>query len=234
MLGKLMKLVRISGLVALGFWAVIAAAQNPTDFTSIPLISSNSPVHWLVGSETHLQPTSMGALFLDSAFAHGYRHGYDQGFHLADLDVHMGRLAQQLTKRESRQASREFNSSFGNKSRFEQGYQAGLSAGYDDGFAGREYQASERAKLAASGLADALPPSRRQYFDEGFAGGYASARAQSVLSKAMSLDYLEQYCQEKLLDTHPPEYCSGFSRGFIFGSSIQTGTESTALDNSSH
>ena len=227
-------LVRISGLVALSFGAVFAAAQNPTDFTSIPLSSSNTRVHWLVGSELHLQPTSVGALFLDSAFAHGYRHGYDQGFHAADLDIHMGRLAQQTTKRDSRQATREFNNSFGNKTRFEQGYRAGLSAGYNDGFSGREYQASERAQLAASGLADALPPSRRQYFDEGFAGGYASAHVQSVSSKGMTLDYLEQYCQEKLLGSHPAEYCSGFSRGFIFGSSVQTGTESTALDNSSH
>lgn len=234
MLGKLMKLVRISGLVALGFWGAIAAAQNPTDFTSIPLTSSNSPVHWLVGSESHLQPTSVGALFLDSAFAHGYRHGYDQGFHLADLDVHMGRSAQQIPKREFRQAAREFNNSFGSKSRFEQGYQVGLSAGYEDSFAGREYQASERAKLAASGLEDALPPSRRQYFDDGFAGGYASAHVQSVPSKGMTLDYLVQYCQETLLGSHPAEYCSGFSRGFIFGSSVQTGTESTAVGNSPH
>ncbi len=229
-----MMLPRISGLVALSFAAMIAAAQNSIDFTSIPLSSSSSSVHWLVGTENHLQPTSVGALFLDSAFAHGYRHGYDQGFHLADLDVHMGRSSQQMTKRQFRQASREFNKSFGSKNLFEQGYQVGLSAGYQDSFAGREYQASERAKLAASGLEDALPPSRRQYFDDGFAGGYASARVQSVPSKGMTLDYLVQYCQETLLASHPPEYCSGFSRGFVFGSSVQAGTESTALGNSPH
>lgn len=223
-----MMLTRIFELVALSLWAVIAGAQNSTDFTSVPLSSSSSQVHWLVGSERHLQPTSIGALFLDSAFAHGYRHGYDEGFHLADLDIHMGRAAQQMNKRELRQAGHEYSNSFGSKARFQQGYEAGLSAGYADGFAGREYQASERAKLAASGLADALPPSRREYFDEGFAGGYASAHVQSVPAKGMTIDYLEQYCQDKLLGSHPPEYCSGFSRGFIFGSSVQSGTESTA------
>jgi hypothetical protein len=223
-----MMLVRICGLLALSVWGIIGAAQNSTDFTSIPLSSSSSHVHWLVGSERHLQPTSIGALFLDSAFAHGYRHGYDEGFHLADLDIHMGRAVQQMTKHELRQAGHEYNNSFGSKARFQQGYEAGLSAGYADGFAGDQYQASERAKLAASGLADALPPSRREYFDEGFAGGYASAHVQSVRAKGMTIDYLEQYCQDKLLGSHPPEYCSGFGRGFIFGSSVQSGTESTA------
>lgn len=221
-----MMLARIFGFVVLSF--SVAIAQNSTDFTSIPLSSSSSPVHWLVGSERHLQPTPVGALLLDSAFAHGYRHGYDEGFHLADLDVHMGRSAQQMTKRVFRHAAREYDNSFGSKARFQQGYEAGLSAGYDDSFAGGAYQASERARLAALGLSDALPPSRREYFDEGFAGGYASAHVQSVPAKGMTRDYLEQYCREKLPGSHPPEYCSGFSRGFIFGSSIQTGTESRA------
>jgi hypothetical protein len=44
----------------------------------------------------------------------------------------------------------------------------------------------------------------------------------------MTLDYIEQYCQEKLPGSHPAEYCTGFSRGFIFGSSVQSGTESAA------
>lgn len=233
MFDTLMMLARIFGLMALAFWATIAAAQNSTDFTSIPLSSSSSHVHWLVGSERHLQPTSTGALFLDSAFAHGYRHGYDEGFHLADLDIHMGRAAQPMTKHDFRQAGHEYNSSFGSKARFQQGYQAGLSAGYADGFAGLDYQATERTKLAASGLADALPPSRREYFDEGFAGGYASAHHESVPPKGMTLDYVEQYCHEKLPGSHPPEYCSGFSRGFIFGSSVQSGTESRASARSS-
>jgi hypothetical protein len=233
MFDHVMLLLRIFGLLALGCWTVLATAQNSTDFTSIPLSSSSSHVHWLVGSERHLQPTSTGALFLDSAFAHGYRHGYDEGFHLADLDIHMGRAAQPMNKREFRQAGHEYNNSFGSKARFQQGYEAGLSVGYADGFAGRDYLASERTKLAASGLADALPPSRREYFDEGFAGGYASAHGESVPSKGMTLDYVEQYCHEKLLGSHPAEYCSGFSRGFIFGSSVQSGTESTASARSS-
>lgn len=229
-----MMLARTFGLVVLSFCFALAAAQNSTDFTSIPLSSSGSQVHWLVGSEGHLQPTSIGALFMDSAFAHGFRHGYDQGFHDADLDIHMGRPAHPITKRDFRQAGREYNNSFGNKARFQQGYEAGLSAGYADAFPGGEYQASERARLAASGLSDALPPSRREYFDEGFAGGYASAHIQTVPSKGMTLDYVEQYCQEKLLGSHPAEYCSGFSRGFIFGSSVQTGTERSASARSSH
>jgi len=219
--------LRISGLM-IAMCALAAAAQNPTEFASVPLAFSSSHPNWLFGNERHLQPTSVGALFLDSAFAHGYRHGYDQGFHAADIDIHMGRLAQAITKRDLRLSRREYNSSFGNRTHFEQGYQAGFFAGYDDAFAGRDYRASERAKFAASGLLDALPPSRRQYFDDGFASGYASAHVKSVASEGMTLDYVEQYCREKLLGSHPAEYCSGFSRGFIFGSSVDSATQSTA------
>jgi hypothetical protein len=223
-----MMLSRVSVLFVLGMGAVFVMAQNPTDFTSIPLSSSSSHSRWMVLNERHFQPTSVGALFLDSAFAHGYRHGYEQGFHLGDLDLHMGRAAQVMKKRDFRNAKREYSNSFGSKEAFQRGYEAGLPTGYDDAFRGREYRATERAKLAAAGLSDALPPSRRQYFDEGFAGGYASARLDSIPAKGMSLDYVEQYCQEKLLGSHPAEYCSGFGRGFVFAASAQSGTESTA------
>lgn len=223
-----MRLLHISGLLALSFSIQTTVAQNPSDFSSIPLSSSSSHVHWLEGNERHLQPTSVGALLVDSAFAHGYRHGYDQGFHLGDLDVHMGRSAQPKAKLDLRKAAHEYHNSFGSKARFQQGYEAGISAGYDDAFSGQEYQVSERAKLAASGLSDALPPSRRPYFDDGFAGGYESAQGRSFSSNGMTLDYVQQYCQEKLFGTHPAEYCSGFSRGFIFGSSAQNEAASAA------
>jgi flagellar biosynthesis/type III secretory pathway protein FliH len=197
--------------------ALPAFAQD--QFASLPLPSSTSHAQWAAGNERHLQPNAGGALLMDSAFAHGYRHGYDEGFHTGDLDIQMGRPAQVNAKPSRlRRQDREFNSAFGNKQSFQQGYAAGFNSGYSDAMAGLDYRASERVRAAAAGLNDALPQSRRQYFDEGFVAGYASAHSAQAPVMTMSPEYVEQYCRQRLPGNHPIEYCSGFGRGYVFGS----------------
>lgn len=198
--------------------ATSALAQNSVGFTSIPLSSGSLQSRWLVASDRHLQANAVGALLLNSTFAHGYRHGYDQGFSSGDLDVHMGRTARQgRMLSEYRQWRHEYKSSFGNRQSFQEGYETGFKDGYADAMAGLEYRASQRSQIAAAGLSDALAPSRRQYFDEGFASGYRSAQSDKAPRLGMSFDYLQQYCERNLLGPHPPEYCSGFTRGYLFG-----------------
>ena len=208
------------------WWLVFSAfattvwAQSSTDFTSVPLSSGSLQSRWLVATDRHLQANPVGALLLNSAFAHGFRHGYDEGFRVGDLDVQMGRSPLLVLKpRQFRQAAHEYKSTFGNKQSFQQGYEAGFRGGYSDATAGLEYRASERARTASAGLTDALAPSRRPYFDEGFASGYRSARSSNAPKMILSPDYVQQYCERTLLGTHPVEYCSGFSRGYIFASS---------------
>jgi len=198
--------------------AVPALAQD--QFASLPLSSSASHAQWAAGNERHLQPNASGALLMDSAFAHGYRHGYDEGFHTGDLDIQMGRPAQVNAKpSRTRRQDREFNPAFGSKHSFQQGYAAGFNAGYSDAMAGLDYRASERVRTAAAGLNEALPQSRRQYFDQGFIAGYASAHSAPGSAAATSPEYVEQYCRRTLPGNHPIEYCSGFGRGYVFGSS---------------
>ncbi|HWC19726.1 MAG TPA: hypothetical protein VG498_22120 [Terriglobales bacterium] len=200
--------------------ATTAFAQNSTDFTSVPLSSGSVQSRWLVTTDPHLQPNPVGALLLNSSFAHGFRHGYDEGFRAGDLDVQMGRSPRLTVKpSQSRQAGHEYKRAFGNKESFQQGYETGFKDGYSDAMAGLDYRASERAHRAAVGLTDALAPSRRPAFDEGFASGYRSAQSSSAPQMILSPDYVLRYCESTLLGRHPVEYCSGFSRGYIFAGS---------------
>src|SRR5579872_6518457 len=165
--------------------AVATASLAQTSFISpsIPLaIGSSNPA---LGDERHLQATPMGALCANSAFAHGYRHGYDQGFHLGDLNLQMGRDPASFGKLRANRPATEYRDFFGSKQLFEMGYEAGLRGGYSDAVAGFEYRGRERIEAAALGLStDVLPASRRPHFDEGFASGYASSQSQKAPSQS--------------------------------------------------
>lgn len=205
-------------LFAVAALAVSACAQTSSQFTSLPLSSAATYSRAFSMNEQHLQATPSGALCANSAFAHGYRHGYDQGFHVGDLDVHMGREATIVIKaREYQQGGREYNNAFGSKQLFQEGYQAGFRGGYIDAITGLEYRVSDRTRIAASGMVDVLPPGRRIYFDQGFAGGYRSALAHNAPTENVNAEYVEQYCQKTASGSHPLEYCSGFSRGYMLG-----------------
>jgi hypothetical protein len=129
----------------------------------------------------------------------------------------MGRSAQVGARiKESRQSARTYNSAFGSKKLFDEGYQAGFHSGYSDAMTGFEYRAGKRTREAAEGLT-VLPPSRRKLFDEGFAGGYKSAQAHDAPISGVTSAYVEQYCDKTLSRSHPLEYCSGFSRGYVLG-----------------
>jgi hypothetical protein len=197
--------------------AIPALAQSSSQFSSLTPSPSVASSRWPVAGERHLQDSVTGALLADSAFAHGYRHGYDEGFHAGDLDIHMGRSDRvSAGLKESRPAARDYNNAFGSKQMFDEGYQAGFRGGYSDAMAGFEYRASKRTREAAEGLA-ILPPSRRKFFDEGFAGGYKSAQTHDAPVSGVTSAYVEQYCDKTLSRSHPLEYCSGFSRGYMLG-----------------
>jgi hypothetical protein len=199
--------------------AVAATAQTSSSFTSLIIPSAGVGSRIGISGDRHLQPTPLGSLCANSAFAHGYRHGYDQGFHVGDLDLQLGREARVIvTSKEYRQLAREYRSIFGSRELFEKGYQAGFRSGYADAITGAEYRVRERTNTASAGLnPDLLPPNRRAHFDEGFASGYESAQTQGAPSQGMTADYVEQYCRKTASGVYALEYCSGFSRGYVLG-----------------
>ena len=95
-----------SALLAAAFLtAVTAAAQQATD--------------------PHFAVPRISAIVRQSVFAHGYLHGYEEGFHLADVDIQMGRKAREVSKIKRAKNLAGYRREFGPRSSFESGYRQG-------------------------------------------------------------------------------------------------------------
>jgi hypothetical protein len=117
-----------------------------------------------------------------SVFVHGYLHGYEEGFHLADLDIQMGRSLRDIAKCKEARDAQGYRREFGDKHFFQVGYREGLRVGYGDAVAGRVFRAIDQveaissASLNGSTSASAAGP----VFDHGFSQGYAIGQRQGV------------------------------------------------------
>lgn len=211
---------KIPLFLALAALGPCGLAQTSADFTSLLVPSSTVSSKFSVGTERHLQSPSAGILYSNSGFAHGFRHGYERGFQIGDLDFQMGRTPRVAFKgKEYQPSGHDYNPDFGSKQLFEEGYKEGFHRGYADAISGFEFRVTDQAKSAGAGLTEVLAPTRRHYFDEGFVGGFRSSQLKDAPVQFMSSDYLEQYCHKTASGPYAFEYCSGFSRGYIFGSS---------------
>jgi hypothetical protein len=147
----------------------------------------------------HLTADAAHALYSASAFAHGHRHGYEEGFHLADQDVHMGRRARSLEK----VGLQGYRPAFGDKGIYQRGYWLGLRAGYDDSYNAREFRPT--AEVLSAQLGDVTDQSLRAGYTDGL---NASRGAASLEISANDL----QACRK---NKHNLRYCDGYALGFI-------------------
>lgn len=159
-------------------------------------------------SDPHTTSDPARALYQHSAFAHGFIHGYEQGFHDADLDFHVGRTDRNLdTFPEYRKASGGYRENLGDRNNFQRGYREGFAQGYGDSFHSRRFRAPMVARAAAEHLKDYVGNSKE--LDGGFTAGYLAER-----SNPQSLPA----CQAG----NSASYCSGFILGAEFGAGIDT------------
>jgi hypothetical protein len=159
--------------------------------------------------ERHTGSDPGSALYQRSIFAHGFIHGYEQGFHVADLDYHEGHTDRKLKEiRDYRNASSGYHSNFGDKDTFRQGYREGFTQGYDDSIHSRSFRAVMAASVVAGNLKGYAGSSKE--LDAGFAAGYLAEHANpqnlSVCQAGSSFDY-----------------CNGFALGAEFAA-ISSGT----------
>ena len=177
-------------------------------------------------ADDHLVLDQAKALYAQSPFAHGYRHGYEEGFHVGDQDLQMGRHIRACDKISEYKHGREyFKPAFGDKSAFEKGYRQGFSRGYEDAFVGREFQAVNGGRVAASGMSNtALNTTQVHAFDSGFSTGFEAAMENAIHNASANPDYFTQHCEQSV-DSRLKEretFCQGYARGVLFGA-VQKG-----------
>ena len=164
--------------------------------------------------EAHMNDAA-GSLCARSAFAHGYLHGYEEGFHNADLDIHMGRINNPILENSHKPPHPDKDGSSSDPASFRAGYTEGYKSGYSDGISGRAFRAIVELRAAAADLRPANGPG----FDRGFASGYASGRQYTSENVAPINDfnYVLGYCLASANGDPGPGYCDAYTRGFRLG-----------------
>lgn len=185
------------------------AGPRIAKFILLTLVAA-APASLAQSFDVHIISDPASSLYQRSSFAHGYRHGYEEGFHAADQDFHMGRDAQLLACSEKKieQTSspkvRGYKKEFGDKANFSSGYEHGYIAGYTDSYNGRKFRALD-LHLEALKAAPIVAASASE-FDQGLGDGYRTFSFHSPAASA------EEKCPSE-----SSNYCDGFRRGVLFG-----------------
>lgn len=156
----------------------------------------------------HLAADPARRVYQLSPFAHGYVHGYEDGFYLGDEDLHMARVPRSLQHSKESRRARGYESRFGDKDSYREGYRQGMLVGYQDAISGGEFRAITEIRRLAAMLSEAPAEplsSSSASFDRGFLEGYQAARSRS--GDECSRDN----------NGRPPAYCSGYRTGFRLG-----------------
>jgi hypothetical protein len=170
--------------------------------------------------DSHYVATRTSAIARRSVFIHGYLHGYEEGFHFADMDTQMGRASRDISKVKDAREPVGYRREFGNKRVFESAYRQGLRVGYADGMAGRAFRAIaelEAIAALAGGPAQIQPDAA---FDEGFSAGYASGQRQGIEDGRRDPTYAPPLpaCPPTAVQAHSQQtYCTAYTGGYRIG-----------------
>jgi hypothetical protein len=164
-------------------------------------------------------------LYTQSAFAHGYIHGYEEGFHVGNQDMQLARGTRDVTKSANyRQAGEHYRQEFGARDAFRAGFRDGLVVGYTDATTGHSFRAIDEARIAAGQLviSESQPKASDEMrrFELGFMDGYGAGALQGVGDGRNRANYRPQQaeCSNGRDGISLGEsYCAAYVRGFGFG-----------------
>lgn len=167
----------------------------------------------LLAQDHHLSIGSTSNLYARSTFAHGYIHGYEQGFHCGDLDLQLGRDPHDPSSIPSfKKPFAAYRLNQNSRALFKSGYQDGFLAGYSDAVHGLAFRAVDALRHVADGLA--IATQSPLIFDEGFRDGYEAGRRQGANDgrEVAVSNPINPPCLGL-----PVDYCDAFRRGFELG-----------------
>jgi hypothetical protein len=187
----------------------------------------------------HTREDGARRLYRISAFAHGHRHGYEEGFRRADEELHVGHLQRTLREKDVPKP-KDYKSLYGDKRLFRQGFIYGFLAGYKDSFEERSFRLPEWTAAVPpfawmsdlpQSEGDAVPDAKlRAGFEAGIVDGYKSGVSSHVTigdPKAVA-SQAARMC-ESPGQGRPEGYCDGFAQGFLFGASDGAATGASGL-----
>src|SRR3954468_2754206 len=162
-------------------------------------------------NDYHLSKDPNRQIYLNSAFAHGHRHGYEEGFHAGDEDYQLRKpaaLEQKLPK------NKGYRKEFGDKASYLQGYETGFRAGYADSYSGRVFRLVAGSGSAA--LQSNIEKVAARDFDQGIAAGYHAGftNSASIADEPGVAESAAWRCRQ---EQHGETFCSGYGSGYVLG-----------------
>ena len=158
--------------------------------------------------DAHMRADPAQALYRRSPFVHGYMHGYEDGFHIGNLELQLGRKAPS-NKPFTLYRNRGYKPAYGNKRSFEHGYDEGYRRGYQDVRSGRAFRAVSQIRQAAVEMPADAP--RQAEFDRALSAGYEAGR---IEAQGRSFATPGDPCPEP---PHSASFCDAYYRGFGLG-----------------
>jgi hypothetical protein len=154
-------------------------------------------------------------LLTRSAFAHGYLHGYEEGFHAADQDIHTGHTYM-LVRAPERKMRTAYKRQFGDRELYLAGFREGARAGYDDSISGRAFRAIGELRTASASL---NPSPHDHSFDRAFADGYFAGRSfgRSDAQPLTDFNFVGAICRASKRAPNGADYCDAYARGYRVG-----------------
>jgi hypothetical protein len=170
--------------------------------------------------DSHYAAHRTSAIAHKSVFVHGYLHGYEEGFHLADLDIHMGRGVRDVSKCKEARDAAGYHREFGNKRVFESGYREGVRVGYADGVAGRAFRAVDELEAIGPAAPDAAEVRPDATFDQGFSAGYTSGQHQGLEDGRRNVTFTPPLAACPPVPAKAPDqqtFCAAYAGGYRVG-----------------
>ncbi len=165
--------------------------------------------------DAHFLAARTSAIAHHSAFAHGYLHGYEDGFSAGDLDLQMAHppiIAERLKADEKASGYRR---EFGEKRFWETGFRQGFHVGYADAVGGRSFRAVDEVQRLGEPAGTKAVPSAA--YDAGMQRGYVSGRAQGLADGRARRAESTVAPKCPLNGVHYEEFCAAFRGAYRMG-----------------
>lgn len=165
--------------------------------------------------DPHFDTPQLAPIVRQSTFVHGYLHGYEEGFHLGDFDLQMGKI--ERGEYGVKCPTKGYRKDFGPKPMYESGFQQGFAVGYADAASGRSFRAIENV-VAATAPATAASGTRESAgFDRGMMFGYLAGQHQGLDdARRESRAQPSPSCPIRNGNSEPV-FCAAFAQGFQIG-----------------
>jgi hypothetical protein len=199
-------------VVLLGVTAPLAVAQQ---------LSIAPP-----NADYHLLQDSARNVYGISAFAHGHRHGYEEGFHAGDEDYHLRHVPNPTGKQSKLNG---YKREYGDKKTYMHGFSIGFQAGYADSYSGQPFRSSREIAEFEIDVPHPLDPRTEKvinnYFpriqsltfdqgaQEGYKDGFSSSEATTYAPGLGELAGTRCEAEHQ----NQPAFCAGYSIGFLLG-----------------